>query len=149
MIVDANVLLYAVDSASPYHARAAAWLTDALTGDMRVGLPWQTIGAFLRIGTHPRVLASPMTAADAQRYVDTWLDLETVWVLISNGIIEAVVFSEDLLAFVQSTPLLRTWKPLCSISRAVSAISRSANERPTSTPSATRKVFAIPPPITR
>ncbi len=80
MIVDANVLLYAVDSASPYHARAAAWLTDALTGDMRVGLPWQTIGAFLRIGTHPRVLASPMTAADAQRYVDTWLDLETVWV---------------------------------------------------------------------
>lgn len=80
MIVDANVLLYAIDSASPYHARAAAWLTDALTGDMRVGLPWQTIGAFLRIGTHPRVLASPMTAADAQRYVDTWLDLETVWV---------------------------------------------------------------------
>lgn len=80
MIVDANVLLYAVDSASPYHARAAAWLTDALTGDVRVGLPWQTIGAFLRIGTHPRVLASPMTAADAQRYVDTWLDLETVWV---------------------------------------------------------------------
>lgn len=80
MILDANVLLYAVDSASPYHARAASWLTDALTSDVRVGLPWQTIGAFLRISTHPRVLSAPMTAAEAQRYVDTWLDLGTVWV---------------------------------------------------------------------
>ena len=80
MILDANVLLYAVDSGSPHHPRAAAWLTGALTGDSRVGIPWQTIGAFLRIGTHPRVLAAPMTADEAQRYVDTWLDLDTVWV---------------------------------------------------------------------
>lgn len=80
MILDANVLLHGVDSGSPHHPRAAAWLTGALTGDSRVGIPWQTIGAFLRIGTHPRVLASPMTADAAQRYVDTWLGLDTVWV---------------------------------------------------------------------
>lgn len=80
MILDANILLYAVDSSSPHHARAAAWLTAALGGEARVGMPWQSIGAFLRIGTHPRVLAAPMTAGDAQGYVDTWLGLDTVWV---------------------------------------------------------------------
>ncbi len=80
MIIDANVLLYAVDSRSPHHARAAQWLTDTLRSGVRVGLPWQTLGAFLRIGTHPRVLASPMTADEAQHYVDLWLALETVWV---------------------------------------------------------------------
>lgn len=80
MIVDANILLYSVDSRSPHHARAAQWLTEALRSGVRLGLPWQTLGAFLRIGTHPRVLASPMTADEAQHYVDLWLALETVWV---------------------------------------------------------------------
>lgn len=80
MIVDANILLYAVDSGSPHHSLAASWLTQALRGSSRVGLPWQTLGAFLRIGTHPRVLESPMSAADAQLYVDAWLALDTVWV---------------------------------------------------------------------
>lgn len=30
MLVDANVLLYAVDEDSPHHERARAWLEDAL-----------------------------------------------------------------------------------------------------------------------
>lgn len=80
MILDANVLLYAVDSRSPQHAQAAQWLTETLRSGVRVGLPWQTLGAFLRIGTHPRVLNSPMTADEAQEFVDRWLALETVWV---------------------------------------------------------------------
>lgn len=80
MIVDANVLLYAVDRSSPYHAAAADWLTGALRGDRRVGLPWQTLGAFLRIATHPRVTARPLTADDAQSHVDDWLAAEPVWV---------------------------------------------------------------------
>lgn len=80
MILDANVLLYAVDSSSSYHARAAQWLTETLRSGVRIGLPWHTLGAFLRIGTHPRVLDSPMTADDAQAFVDRWLALETVWV---------------------------------------------------------------------
>lgn len=80
MIVDANVLIYAVDARSPHHAAAAGWLTDALNGDRRVGLPWQTLGAFLRIITHPRVTTNPLTAAQAQEYVAQWLRAEPVWV---------------------------------------------------------------------
>lgn len=80
MIVDANILLYAVDRESPHHEPAAAWLTTALNGDRRVGLPWQTLGAFLRIVTHPRATRSPLTADAAQRHVDAWLAAEPVWV---------------------------------------------------------------------
>lgn len=80
MILDANVLLYAVDEASPHHPTCASWLTDALNGPERVGLPWQSIGAFLRIATHPRVSTSPLTAESAQGFVDSWLDAPSTWV---------------------------------------------------------------------
>ena len=73
MIVDANVLLYAVDSTSPHHAQAARWLTDALNGQERVGFAWQSIGAFVRIATHPRISANPLSAAQAQDFVDAQL----------------------------------------------------------------------------
>lgn len=80
MLVDANLLLYAVDTESPHHDRASQWLIDALNGDRRVGLPWQTIGAFLRISTHPRISTSPLGAEGAWRYVDQWLGADPVWI---------------------------------------------------------------------
>ena len=39
MLVDANILLYAVDEASPFHERASNWLTERLNGDRRVAFP--------------------------------------------------------------------------------------------------------------
>ncbi len=80
MIVDANLLLYAVDENSAYNPAAAAWLEQTLSGDSRVGIPWQTIGAFLRIVTHPRVTENPLTSADAWRYVEDWLAMPLVWI---------------------------------------------------------------------
>ena len=80
MIVDANLLLYAVDENSSHHAAAAAWLQQTLDGDSRVGLPWQTIGAFLRIATHPRVTENPLSAPDAWRYIADWLAVPIVWI---------------------------------------------------------------------
>ncbi len=55
MLVDANLLLFATDETSSFHPAAKAWLTERLNGARRVGLPWQTLGAFLRLATHPRV----------------------------------------------------------------------------------------------
>ena len=80
MIVDANLLLYAVDSSSPFHASAAAWLEDVLNGDAAVGLPWQTIGAFVRISTHPRAATNPLTGEKAWEYVESWLAAEPAWI---------------------------------------------------------------------
>jgi uncharacterized protein len=78
-LVDANLLLYAVDRTSPFHTRSAAWLTDTLNGSARVGIPWQSLVAFLRISTHPRASAQPLTSHEALAFVHDWLAVETVW----------------------------------------------------------------------
>jgi uncharacterized protein len=80
VLLDANLLLYAIDRSSPFQERAAWWLTDVLNGDQRVALPWQTMGAFLRIATHPRITAEPLRADVAWSIVDGWLEAPAVWV---------------------------------------------------------------------
>lgn len=80
MLLDANILLYAVDSTSPRHAVASAWLEGALNGTRRVGLPWQSLTAFVRIVTHPRAVTAPLTAPEAWSYVEDWLDAPATWV---------------------------------------------------------------------
>lgn len=80
MIVDANLLLYAVDEASAHNAVAAAWLEMTLGDANRVGLPWQTIGAFLRIVTHPRITETLLTGPEAWSYVADWLAVPVVWI---------------------------------------------------------------------
>jgi uncharacterized protein len=80
MLVDANLLLYAVDRSSALHRPASAWLADVLNGRRRVGLAWQSIGAFLRIITHPRVTTNPLTGAEAWTFVTDWLDADPTWI---------------------------------------------------------------------
>lgn len=80
MIVDANILLYAADEASPFHTSAKDWLEGALNGPTRVGLPWVSLTAFQRIMTHPRVSANPMSPREAWAYIAEWLDAEQSWI---------------------------------------------------------------------
>jgi hypothetical protein len=80
VLLDANLLLYAVDSEAAEHDAAAEWLTRVLRGDRRVGLPWSTVGAFLRIATHPRIYERPLSSADATRFVADWLDAGPTWI---------------------------------------------------------------------
>lgn len=80
MIIDANLLLYAVDETAPEHDRAQQWLEAALNGTEQVGLPWPSLLAFLRIATHPRASARPLSADRAWAIVDDWLQAPMVWV---------------------------------------------------------------------
>lgn len=80
MLVDANILLYAVDEASDRHERARAWLEEQLNGVRRVGLPWQALTGFVRVGTHPRALELPLTPDEAITYVDAWLAAPAAWI---------------------------------------------------------------------
>ncbi len=79
MLVDANLLIYAVDSTSPHHERARTWLSSQLDGPVRVAIPWASITAFVRLVTHPRVMASPLPSATAWDRVTDWLDRDVVW----------------------------------------------------------------------
>jgi toxin-antitoxin system PIN domain toxin len=73
VIVDANVLLYAVDSASAHHERSRAWLDSSLSGAEAVGLAWIALLAFIRVGTNPGIFPAPMTADQATAQVESWL----------------------------------------------------------------------------
>lgn len=80
MIVDANILIYAVDENSEHHTVAKNWLTNALNGPTRVGIPWVSLIAFQRITTHPRIYANPLSPATASDIMDAWTQLLNVWI---------------------------------------------------------------------
>jgi uncharacterized protein len=80
MILDANVLIYATDELSPFHDVAVEFLESALNGQTRVGFPWQTVSAFARIMTNPRVYASPLTPTEVWMFVDRWLATPVAWI---------------------------------------------------------------------
>lgn len=73
VVVDANVLLYAVDSASTHHEQSRSWLDTSLDGAEAVGLAWIALLAFIRIGTNPATLPTPMTVDEATGQVEAWL----------------------------------------------------------------------------
>jgi toxin-antitoxin system PIN domain toxin len=70
---DINVLVYAIDKKSPFHASCEKWLVDALNGTDPVSFPWHSLLGFVRIATNPRAMKSPMTVKDALDYIDEWL----------------------------------------------------------------------------
>ena len=80
-LLDLNLLLYAVNEDSPLHAAAKGWLEQALTDDEPVAIPWVVILGFLRIATHPRILAKPLKSDQALTVVDSWLCRPTVRIL--------------------------------------------------------------------
>jgi uncharacterized protein len=74
VIVDANVLLYAVDAHSAHHEPAIAWLDHSLSGAEAVGLAWMALLAFIRIATSSSVFSTPLSVDEATSQVETWLD---------------------------------------------------------------------------
>ena len=74
IVLDANILLYAYDAESKRHSKARRWVDSVFSGDETVALPWQTIGAFLRIVTHPGLPGNRLDLETAVGIVDSWLD---------------------------------------------------------------------------
>jgi uncharacterized protein len=72
-IVDANLLLYAVNGDSPHHDRARRWLEDVLSGTETVGFAWTVLLAFLRLSTRAVVFPRPLEPGEAFELVDSWL----------------------------------------------------------------------------
>ncbi len=78
ILVDANVLIYAIDEDSPQHPPAREWLEQAFAGFEPIGLPWIVLLAFVRLVTRPAIVRHPLPAAAALAYVDEWLSLPAV-----------------------------------------------------------------------
>jgi toxin-antitoxin system PIN domain toxin len=80
VLVDANLLLYAVDADSRFHDAARTWLEEVLNGPRRIGLPWTSLTAFVRIATNARALEHPLQPAEAWQLVEAWLDAPAAWI---------------------------------------------------------------------
>jgi toxin-antitoxin system PIN domain toxin len=80
-ILDANILLYAYDSASSQHAKARSWVERTFSAADPVGLPWQTVAAFLRIMTNANLPGERFTPEEAVQIVDQWLEQPNIRLL--------------------------------------------------------------------
>ena len=81
IVLDVNILLYAYGTTSPQHDKARSCIQELFSGAEPVGLPWQTIAAFLRISTNSR-LAGWRPVAEAAHEVEGWLKQSAVRILV-------------------------------------------------------------------
>ena len=80
ILLEANLLIYAHVEEAPLHLIAKEWLDQQLTEADAVGFPWESIAAFLRIMTNPRILRRPLAMTEAQGQVERWLASEPAWI---------------------------------------------------------------------
>jgi uncharacterized protein len=85
IVLDANLLIYAYDSTTLHHRSARRWLEAAFSGAEPIGLPWQTVSAFLRVSTNNRLPGNRFTMDEAVEIVDRWAALPTVHFLAAGN----------------------------------------------------------------
>ena len=73
ILIDANLLIYAVDSDSSHHKPARKWLEATLSSTTEVGLAWIVVLAFIRITTRQGIMRDPLSVEAAISYVESWL----------------------------------------------------------------------------
>ena len=73
VVVDANVLLYAVDRASAHHERSRTWLDASLAGGEAVASPGSRCWRSSASATNPSIRRGPMSADEAMGQVEAWL----------------------------------------------------------------------------
>jgi toxin-antitoxin system PIN domain toxin len=78
ILIDVNVLIYAVNSDAPLHRKAKDWLEATLSGPDTVGLSWTVLLAFLRLTTRAGVFQRPLSVKTAFDLVDAWLSQPSV-----------------------------------------------------------------------
>ena len=81
MLVDINLLLYAVNEDDPHHFSARGWLEQKLSGAIPVGLSWAAILGFIRLSTNSKVIPKPLSRAEATERINDWLGQPSVQIV--------------------------------------------------------------------
>ena len=71
-LVDANVLLYAVNRDAEHHETSRGWLDAALSGGATVAFSWIALLAFVRLSTKAGLFPSPLGVDEALARVHAW-----------------------------------------------------------------------------
>jgi len=80
-LLDANLLLYAVNRDAPLHTQAKRWLESVMSGGETVAFSWNVILAFLRLTTRQGLFRAPLSPERAFDLVAAWLEHPPVTVI--------------------------------------------------------------------
>jgi toxin-antitoxin system PIN domain toxin len=81
ILIDANLLLYAYNKNAEHYEASRDWLEAVLSGSQLVRFAWVSIWAFVRIATNARIFTKPLTVAQAESIVSSWLAQPIVGIL--------------------------------------------------------------------
>ncbi len=81
-VVDTNVLVYAADADSPFHAACRDWLERQRGRADAWYTTWAILYEFLRVTTHPRVMRRPWSAPAAWDFLAALLTSPGLAVLL-------------------------------------------------------------------
>ena len=73
IVIDTNVLVYAADVDSPFHATCREWVERQRGRADAWYTTWAILYEFLRVTTHPRVMRQPWSAPAAWGFVQALL----------------------------------------------------------------------------
>lgn len=79
ILVDANLIIYASTPTLPEYDQALGWFEDQLNGNVRIGLPWLSLFAFLRIAANPKLFPSA-SLEDSWHTVEGLLAVPNTWI---------------------------------------------------------------------
>lgn len=96
ILPDANLLLYACDESSPFHAKAAVWCGSIMDGGTSVILLPPVVFGFVKISTHPRIFTDPLSVPEASAHVRSWLGRRHVRLhdMLADDVEKALVLLE-------------------------------------------------------
>jgi len=81
IVLDANILIYAVNQDAVLHRKAKAWLESAISSSESIGLSWNVLLAFVRVTTRPGLFRNPLRPEVALDIIESWLNQPSVTVI--------------------------------------------------------------------
>ena len=80
-LLDANILMYASFDVYPQHETTRLWLDERLNdAGVPLGIPWESLLAFVRLASNPRVRTPALRVSEAWAQVEFWLSAPCVWI---------------------------------------------------------------------
>jgi len=77
--IDANILVYAYNLDSPLNLKAYTFLKEeALAGNLRACLPYQSLYEFYSIVTNPRRVERPLEPTKAKEIIETYMKARNI-----------------------------------------------------------------------
>lgn len=83
-VVDTNILIYGADQDTPEHDRCRKFLESCRAQTAPWYLTWGIVYEFLRVVTHPRVMAKPFTSDQAWAFLNALFASPSLGILVET-----------------------------------------------------------------